>query len=390
MRKRCVVKIKTEYLNRLKNRLSFGLRPDRTRVHADTGLLEPADTVICGPAINAARGHIHAGLIKDNGTCPYYPKFERFLKNNRISYAYYDIHASSWMEDAKAFSVILWRPLSLPWILEEAREKIYFLERCLHKRIYPSLDEIMFYENKVLQHFIMKHHAFPVIDTFISSDYDEVRDWIETAEYPFVSKIRTGSASQGVCLVKGKGQARRCVERIFRAGNATYWPFQKQKNYVFFQKYVENRGFDLRITVVDENNIFGYFREVPRGDFRASGMQRVIKKELPKEAVKIALAVAKMLGFTNLSVDFLQAASDLKFFIIEASNFIKIETAEQLKIGETPGRYRYVQETDSLIFEAGRYWIQELILRRYLEGILSVHTDGSTTQDHERSWLYST
>jgi glutathione synthase/RimK-type ligase-like ATP-grasp enzyme len=176
-----------------------------------------------------------------------------------------------------------------------------------------------------------------------------------------------GSASQGVTLVRNKKQAKRFAESIFRVGKATYWPFLKQKNYVYFQKYLENDGFDLRVIIVDENHIFGYYREIPKGEFRASGMGLVVKKELPKEAVRIALDATKKLKFTNLSVDFLQSSMDDKFYIIEASNFIRIETDEQLKVNGIPGKYRYLKENDSLTFEEGKYWIQELFLKRFFE-----------------------
>ncbi len=354
-------------LNRLKYRISFTLRPGRITVSDEINDLELAEKISLDPKVGAHLQNMQAGLVKDGDSSPYYTKFERFLRSNNISYNYIDIHASSWMEAAKRFDFLIWRPMSTPWELEEAREKIYFLERSLNKPVYPSYNEIVFYENKILQYYFLKKMGFPVIETFISTDYDEAMDWVDKAEYPFVSKIKTGSASMGVSLLKDKKPAKEYIEKVFRSGYPTYWPFQRQKNYVFFQQYVENKGFDLRIIVIDEDNIFGYFREVPKGDFRASGMETVVKKELPIEAVKIALDIVNKLNFTNLSVDFLQSTQDNKFYIIETSNFIRIKTDEQLKINGVAGRYHYAVGSDSLHFEEGRYWIQELILKKYLE-----------------------
>jgi glutathione synthase/RimK-type ligase-like ATP-grasp enzyme len=347
--------------------------------------LDIAQTILLDPNIRAGNNDIYVGLVKDTGELPYYTKFERFLKNNKIAYDYFYIHSSSWNKDAAKFNVIIWRPMSSPWSLEEAREKIYVLEKYLNKRVYPSYAEVMFYENKILQYYILKNEGFPVIETFISYDYDEVLYWIEKAEYPFVSKLKEGSASQGVSLIRNKRTARGHVEKIFRGGKSTYWPFLKQKNYVFFQKYVENEGFDLRVIIVDENHIFGYYREIPRGEFRASGMGLLVKKELPKEAVKIALDITKQLRFTNLSVDFLRSKADGRFYVIEGSNFIRIKTDEQLKVNGTSGKYRYIYETDSLIFEKGIFWLQELILKRFFEKYYQVyvdHLDGTLTPPH--------
>ena len=357
-------------LNKLKYRISSALRPDRISISNETNDLELAEKISLDPKVGAHLQNMQAGLVKDGDSSPYYTKFERFLRSNDISYDYLDIHSSSWMEDAKKFDLLIWRPMSTPWELEEAREKIYFLERHLNKLVYPSYNEVVFYENKILQYYILKEMSFPVIETFISSDYDEVLNWIEKAEYPLVSKIKTGSASMGVLLLKDKNSANKYVEKIFRSGNPTYWPFQRQKNYVFFQKYIKNRGFDLRIVVIDKDNIFGYFREVPKGDFRASGMETVVKKELPIEAVKMAFDILNKLNFTNLSVDFLQSEQDNKFYIIEASNFVRVKTDEQLKINGIAGRYRYIAESESLNFEKGRYWVQELTLKKFIENNL--------------------
>ena len=357
------MRIKNHFLNRLRYRISFSLRPSKIEVFEERSNLDLAETILIDSRINLGN-IVNVGLVRDGDD---YTKFERFLKNNKIAYEYFNIHSSSWMEDAKKFDVFIWRPLFSPYELEEAREKIYFLERLLNKSVYPSFAEIMFYENKILQNYILKNEGFPVIETFISYDYDEVLDWLEKAKYPFVSKIKEGAASQGVSLIRNKKTARGHVEKIFRGGKPTYWPFLKQKNYVFFQKYVENEGFDLRVIVVDENHIFGYYREIPKGEFRASGMGLVVKKELPKEAVRVALDLTKKLTFTNLSVDFLQSKADERFYIIETSNFIKIETDEQLKINGIPGRYRYIYETDDLIFEKGSFWVQELTLKNFFE-----------------------
>ena len=218
-------------LNRLKYRISFASRPGRITVCSEANDLEHAEKISLDPQVTARLRNVRTALVKDSDSYPYYTKFERFLTNNNISYEYLDIHASSWMQDAKKFDLLIWRPMSTPWELEEAREKIYVLEKRLNKPVYPSYDEIVFYENKVLQYYVLRDMDFPVIETFISTDYDEAMDWIQTAEYPLVSKIKTGSASMGVSLLNNKRMAKNYIERIFRSGNPTYWPFICLKNW---------------------------------------------------------------------------------------------------------------------------------------------------------------
>src|SRR5690242_471399 len=38
------------------------------------------------------------GLVQDRKTPPYWTKYERFLRNNRFVFSYYDVHRSDWLE----------------------------------------------------------------------------------------------------------------------------------------------------------------------------------------------------------------------------------------------------------------------------------------------------
>jgi hypothetical protein len=215
----------------------------------------------------------------------------------------------------------------------------------------------MLYENKLMQFFTLTLAGLPVIRSLATYDYAEALRWIQQARYPFVSKIRTGSGSQGVTLVRTQRIARRIVEQVFRNGRATYWPFARQKNYVLFQEFMENKGYDIRVIVADDENIFGYFRSVPRGDFRASGYGALRFDALPREAIE------------------LQSAHDGRFHIIEISQFIKIDFASELLVNGVRGRYRYDTASQSLTFEPGRVWPQEIILKNFFESVCAAERD---------------
>ncbi len=359
--------LNTPFLSRLRTRMSLRWKGARFRVFEENSDLEDAQRVVLDSMSMPKDKRFFVGLVKDGAYPPYYSKYRRFLETNRIPYEYYDIHSSRWLEGLDRFSFVIWTPMGSPSELDEAREKIFIIEKYCGKLAYPTFDEVMFYENKLIQYDLFRQMGLPIVDTFVSSDRDETLEWIQKCEYPIVSKLKAGSGSLGVTLLRSRTQAKRIVDRIFGRGNPTYWQSIRQKNYVFFQRYIENHGFDLRVIVIDENNVFGYFRTTPKGDFRASGRGDVVKTGLPKEAVRIAVEATKRLKFTNLSVDFLQSSADDRFYIIEASNFIQIETPRQLEIEGTPGRYRYDSRTDQLVFEEGKYWVQELALKRYFE-----------------------
>ena len=363
------MKIKSVFINKFVRNIAFKFKINDLKYVEDYDQLSTAEDILLSDNV---KKNINIGIVKDIDSAPYYTKFERLLKKNNINYKFFNIHSANWLGDVKEFDCVIWRPLSVPWELEEAREKIYILEKYMGKVVYPSYSEILFYENKTYQYDLLKLKGFPVIDTFISYDYNECIDYINNKLVtPCVSKIKAGSGSEGVELVKSKSQALSIIKKAFSDGAKTYWPFIRQKNYIYFQSFVENYGFDLRIIVVDKDNIFGYFRNTVKNEFRASGYGIVEKKNLPIEAVKIALKVKEGLGFNNLAVDFLQSKVDDKFYIIECSNFIRIDTDIQLEVSSIVGRYSYNEKEDNVTFKEGRYWIQELILKNLIESNFS-------------------
>lgn len=318
-----------------------------------------------------AKSEIRVGLVKDDefdaegyfSRRAYWPKYERFLKNNQINYSFYDIHTSQWQNEAKAYDVIIWHPLSSPEFQAEAESKIYFLEKFLNIHCYPTYDEIWSYEDKVRAYYLYSHFRIPVVPAFVSNSRTEAIEFINQTSFPVISKLTNGSASFGVSKIKNKRSAFSYINLCFsKVGRATYWPFVRQINYVYFQKFINTAKFDLRIIVVGKR-LFGYYRYPNEGDFRASGAGKVKKEALPEEAMRIAVRTKEILKSTSLAVDMIYSEEDMKYLIIETSVFFGIDTAEQLVINGKPGYYEYNGE--NFTFKEGRFWVQELVLQDY-------------------------
>ena len=306
------------------------------------------------------------GLVRDRREYPYWTKFERFLRNNQIPFDYYEVHQSNWVKAAGQYDVILWAPgESTNYVLQETRRKTYILEKFCGKACFPSLDALMWNEDKLTQYELLRMNNFPVIETFISQDLDEILKKLPQLEYPLVAKTAAGAGSVGVELVKDSRQAERISKAVFSAvGRETFWSYFRQKNYVYFQKFLPNEGYDLRVIAVG-NRVFGYYRDVPQSEFRASGMGLVRKEALPADAVQLAMELIKKLDLVIASVDMLRDNTG-KLHIIEMSAFITVETPEQLHVNGLPGAY--VFDSSGLHhFEPGKFWIQELALSEFFK-----------------------
>lgn len=202
----------------------------------------------------------YVGLVKsEKGNTAYWPKFERFLKNNYIPYKELNIKRSDFIQETKDLNIIIWRTPSSYADQWEAEDKVFLLEDYLNKTVLPSKNALWFYENKVRVQWLLEINQLPTIKTFISYSKDETREFIEKRQYPFISKDKTSSASEGLCLIKNKRQAIKLWRKVFYKGLKLNNTYGKQKNYVLFQEFVPNNGFNLRVIIIG-NSYFGYYR----------------------------------------------------------------------------------------------------------------------------------
>ena len=322
-------------------------------------------------------GNIHVGLVKLHEAFhienyfvlrAYWPRYERFMKNNNISYSFYDIHASDWQQEAEKYDIILWQSHSSPEIQEEAKTKVYFLEKYMNKICLPSYHELWSYENKIRDYYIFTHYGIPVVPTFISNSRANALKYIEQASFPIISKIATGSSSLGVHKINNKREAIKYIKSCFSVkGRKTYWPHIRQKNYVYFQKFIDDSKFDLRIIIVG-NKIVGYFRYPYKGDFRASGTGIHVKKALPEEAMSIALDAYKKLNYIVVAIDMVFSEKEQKYYIIESSVSCGIYTPVQLVVDGKSGYYEY--DGNNFTFNEGTYWTQDLVLEKFFNSPL--------------------
>jgi glutathione synthase/RimK-type ligase-like ATP-grasp enzyme len=309
------------------------------------------------------------GLVADADMPPYWTKYRRFLDANQIPYRLYDIHRSEWRSRAAEFDVVLWRPMSFPYELEECRRKFWFLENALGKICYPSLAEALIYEDKILQYELLDHLGFPVVPTFVSHSEEEALEYAASTTYPAVWKISCGAGSLGVELVKDERTAVRRIRQVFSfAGRRTYWPYVAQKNYVYLQRFEPNAGYDLRVMVMGDT-MLGYHRSVPPGDFRASGMDTTYHRSIPNEAMHLARRVRDALGMTMLALDMLADRAEQRFSIIEISLFTQIKEEFKLEVDGVSGTYR--QNGDGYHFVPGAVvphdlMLEELFLSRWI------------------------
>ncbi len=261
-------------------------------------------------------------------TAGWWKKYAEFSDKLHVSYDIFDIERSDWIEKIKDASLVLWRPnLDSPY-LQEAKEKIYFIDKILQKRIIPNWSTFWHYDNKRAQIYLAAFQDLRFADTFVSFSRDEALDYAASATYPLVSKTSGGASASGVRLLKSEADARReirqCFKRTFtsRVLNRFDMNFSRsprdRSGYVFWQQYLPGNDRDLRISIIGKEWAFAFWRMNRPGDFRASGSGRLVYEGPDcEQEIRYCTEVCRKLDLDIMAFDIVY--SNNEFFIIEMS-----------------------------------------------------------------------
>jgi glutathione synthase/RimK-type ligase-like ATP-grasp enzyme len=261
---------------------------------------------------------------------------------------------------------------------------IPIVEQEMGIKCFPDLATCWHYDDKIRQYYILKQHGFPAIESWVFWNKKKALEWIETASFPLVFKLKSGSASHSVLLVQSKRRAAKLIRKMFGKGTVTgniggwkdaraqdtslfkalrrkggeivrklkrqeasyFW--QKNKNYALFQKFLPDNKYDTRVVVIGKR-AFAFRRFNRKNDFRASGSNNkdLNPDSIDREFLKLAFVISTKLKFQCMAYDFLYDENKLPQ-VVEMSY-----TFPDTTIPHCPGYW-----DDKLVWHKGKNWAQ--------------------------------
>ena len=323
------------------------------------------------------------GWLRNSGE-----RFAKILEFNDVPYVWLSASQLDFWERVEQLSLFVFNWYGTARQRDLALTIIPIIERAAGVPCYPNTITCWPYDDKIREYYLLRQDHAPVVDTWIFWDRDEAFAWARQASYPLVAKLKGGASSQNVILVRGTGQAKRLIRRMFgrgiRSGHVPLWSsvrpkefFQEERlrqyggkikrmlrgeeaapfdamhrNYILFQRFLPNNDNDTRIYVIG-NRAFGYRRKVRKNDFRASGSGMIDfnPDEINRECIRIAFEVSRHFGFQTMAYDFLLDESH-RPRIIEMSYQIGVRG-----IPKCPGYW-----DRRLKWHPGHYWPEYFIL----------------------------
>ncbi|KAA6348154.1 Ribosomal protein S6--L-glutamate ligase [termite gut metagenome] len=265
-----------------------------------------------------------------------------YCKDKNISYKIVNCYDNNIIEQLSDCDALMWAHHQADYKdCLFAKQLLYSLE-ISGKKVFPNFNTCWHFDDKVGQKYLLESIGAPLVPSYVFYSKKEALDWVNKTTFPKVFKLRGGAGSANVKLAKTKKQATSLInkafgrgfsqfdklgnlkERIrkFKEGKGSFWGLFKgiarlfittefakmhanEKGYVYFQDFIPDNKFDIRIVVVGDKAC-GIKRLVRKNDFRASGSGNSTQKksEINDKCVRIAFELNHKLKTQSIAIDF--------------------------------------------------------------------------------------
>lgn len=268
--------------------------------------------------------------------------YKQILEYNAIPYGDLDINSPNFWNEVKSCDLFLAKFSQIDDDLNLMAQILPVINLFLKINCFPNYNTAWHYDDKVKQDYLLRQFGFPVAEAYIFWDKKKALNWAENTKYPVVFKLKGGSGSTNVTLVKKKHHAKKLIRKSFSKGIHPHWhdiqgklkafnydltkilkyflkPYYKKyikdvnafsnytrhKNYIYFQKFMPNNEYDTRVAVLGKR-AWAFKRFNRKNDFRASGSNNydTRRNKIDMRMVKIAFEVSEKLGFQSMAYDF--------------------------------------------------------------------------------------
>jgi len=295
-----------------------------------------------------------------------------------------DIIASDWLERfrMKQYDLVLLRP---PGRTENFKrlydERAYIIHNYSGVPVYPSLNEVLIYENKRLLSDWLSINNIPHPHTRVFFDRKEALEYAGSgAGLPLVAKTNIGASGNGVRFLRneqelhgyildafGKGVGVRTGPKLHKGSLAgkliraiTTRGFLKkrmgeyrasydnpQRGFVIFQEFIPHE-FEWRCVRIGDS--FFAHKKLARNN-KSSGTLLKGYDPVPVSLLNFIREITDRTGLSSVSVDLFER--DGNYLVNEIQCYFGQSDPYQMLVDSVPGRYRYIDE--KWVFEAGDF-----------------------------------
>jgi glutathione synthase/RimK-type ligase-like ATP-grasp enzyme len=278
---------------------------------------------------------------------------------NQIAYKIVDCYHPDIINQLKEFDCLLWHFSNYVYTDMLMARSILYSAKQMGLKIFPDYNDMWHFDDKVAETYFLQSIDAPIPQSWMFYSIEQVKQWLnEPNQLPVVAKLRSGSGAHNVKLLSTENKVISYSKRMLQQGFSPHpsivnkaksnynssknnWELMKsrirripefyrtyknarkfpnEKGYVFFQEFIPNDGYDLKIVVVGDK--LGFIaRHTRKNDFRASGGGDIYfdKSLITKNIIDSAFDTSDKLGFQCMGYDYVVDSKTGEGKIVEIS-----------------------------------------------------------------------
>ncbi|MHA1380876.1 MAG: ATP-grasp domain-containing protein [Candidatus Helarchaeota archaeon] len=308
-------------------------------------------------------------------------------KRSRVNYKVIDLTRNDWLDQIikEDFDCLLTRPPdTVSFFKQLYDERIYILHKVLGFSIYPTLDEILIYENKRMLAYWLEANKIPHPKTWIFYHKKNALEFVENCKLPIVAKTSIGAAGFGVKIFRYRFQIKKYINRAFSSKGIKrkFLPNRRRgeigkrfintiKNPSEFYKKIRRRFINSSIdpqrwfiilqeyipadfewrTVRIGNSFFAHKKLRNKGEM-FSGTSKVGWDRPSPELLDFVKYITDKGNFLSQAIDIFET-KDGNYYVNEIQCYFGSKNPYQMVLNGKPGRYRLID--DKWTFEEGNF-----------------------------------
>lgn len=281
-----------------------------------------------------------------------------YCKANNIDYGIVDCYRHDILQTLKGYDCLLWHfsHYSLQDML--FARSILISAKNMGLKVFPDAYTSWHFDDKVAETYLLESIQAPIPQSFMFYTLEDFLKWFNAeCVFPIIAKLKCGSGSQNVQILKSKNDAFEYAKKMFGRGLAATpsilykgssqlkstknWStfvsrikripdfvesftkarkLPRQQGYVYLQEFIPNAGFDLKVVVIGDKLSF-IARRIRKGEFRASGSGSFYfdKSLVTKNIIDSAFMISDKLKFQCMGYDYVIDNRDNSEKIVELS-----------------------------------------------------------------------
>lgn len=306
-------------------------------------------------------------------------------RNSRIESAdVIDLLSNDWQQQLgrNSYDAFILKPSGLFSQLKQLYdERVMILSGLSNTLIYPSLQELLLYENKRFLRDWLLARKLPHAQTYVFFSKAEAENFLGNhTKYPLVAKTNIGASGSGVAILKSNAEVNRYISDAFGKGiyTSTGPKFKKgmllkkigkvfssgehvrsrikiykqmlsnpQKGFVIFQEFIPHT-FEWRCVRIGDS----YFahKKIARNN-KSSGTLMKDYSEVPLSLLDFIRNISEENKLNSVAIDIFE--HDDQYLINEIQCIFGQSDPYQMLVNGVPGRYRWIN--NSWLFEEGMF-----------------------------------